>query len=35
VWTVDEPDDVAFVRELGVDTIITNRPADVIAQIGR
>lgn len=29
-WTVDEPEDVQFVVALGVDTIITNRPADVI-----
>ena len=29
-WTVDEPEDVQFVVDLGVDTIITNRPADVI-----
>ena len=29
VWTVDEPDDVDFVLDLGVDTIITNRPAEV------
>lgn len=34
VWTVDAPSDVAFVRDLGVDTIITNRPAEVIAQLG-
>ena len=33
VWTVDEPDDVQFVLDLGVDTIITNRPAAVIAQV--
>ena len=33
VWTVDEPADVAFVRDLGVDTIITNRPREVIAQV--
>jgi len=33
VWTVDQPDDVEFVRDLGVDTIITNRPAEVAAQI--
>lgn len=29
-WTVDEPEDVQFVVDLGVDTIITNRPGDVI-----
>jgi glycerophosphoryl diester phosphodiesterase len=33
VWTVDEPRDVDFVLGLGVDTIITNRPAEVIAQV--
>jgi glycerophosphoryl diester phosphodiesterase len=32
---VDEPADVAFVRDLGVDTIITNRPAEVRAQLTR
>jgi glycerophosphoryl diester phosphodiesterase len=31
VWTVDEPEDVAFVLGLGVDTIITDRPAAVRA----
>jgi glycerophosphoryl diester phosphodiesterase len=35
VWTVNEPDDVDFVRRLGVDTIITDRPAEVIAQVGQ
>lgn len=35
VWTVDEPDDVQFVLDLGVDTIITNRPAEVLAQLPR
>ena len=34
VWTVDEPADVRFVIDLGVDAVITNRPADVIAQLG-
>jgi glycerophosphoryl diester phosphodiesterase len=33
VWTVDQPEDVEFVRTLGVDTIITNRPRPVIAQL--
>lgn len=33
VWTVDKPDDVAFVRQLGVDGIITNRPREVLAQL--
>jgi glycerophosphoryl diester phosphodiesterase len=31
VWTVDEPADVDFVLDLGVDTIITDRPSDVSA----
>jgi glycerophosphoryl diester phosphodiesterase len=35
VWTVDDAWDLRFVRDLGVDTIATNRPAEVIAQIGR
>jgi glycerophosphoryl diester phosphodiesterase len=34
VWTVDTPRDVRFVLDLGVDTIITNRPAEVVAQLG-
>ena len=34
-WTVDEPDDVELVRELGVDAIITNRPAAVLDQLSR
>jgi glycerophosphoryl diester phosphodiesterase len=34
VWTVDEPDDVRFVLDLGVDTVITNRPAEVLAALG-
>ncbi|MBN9620103.1 MAG: glycerophosphodiester phosphodiesterase [Actinobacteria bacterium] len=29
VWTVDEPDDLDFVLGLGVDTVITDRPAEV------
>lgn len=35
VWTVDDPDDVTFVRHLGVDAIISNRPEAVIAQLAR
>ncbi|AJE84146.1 MULTISPECIES: glycerophosphodiester phosphodiesterase [Streptomyces] len=35
VWTVDEPADVELCAELGVDAIITNRPAQVLAQLGR
>lgn len=31
VWTVDEPEDVQFVRNLGVDTIITDRPRELRA----
>ena len=34
VWTVDEPADVEYVLSLGVDTIITNRPRQVRAQLG-
>ena len=33
VWTVDEPDDVRRCLELGVDAIITNRPAQVRQQV--
>jgi len=32
VWTVDEPADIDLCLELGVDAIITNRPAQVIAR---
>lgn len=35
VWTVDEPGDVDYVLGLGVDAIITNRPAQVLAQLAR
>jgi glycerophosphoryl diester phosphodiesterase len=35
VWTVDEPADVELVLALGVEGIITNRPAAVLARIGR
>jgi glycerophosphoryl diester phosphodiesterase len=31
VWTVNRPQDVRFLKELGVDTIITDRPAEVRA----
>jgi glycerophosphoryl diester phosphodiesterase len=34
-WTVDEPDDVAIAIDVGVDAIITNRPAAVLSQLGR
>ncbi len=33
VWTVDDPDDVELMRELGVQEITTNRPAAVRAQL--
>jgi glycerophosphoryl diester phosphodiesterase len=31
VWTVDKPEDVEFVLDLGVDTIITDHPSEVRA----
>lgn len=34
-WTVDAVQDIAYVLDLGVDTVISNRPADVLAQLGR
>ncbi len=33
VWTVNEPADIDFVRGLGVDTVITDRPAQVLARL--
>jgi glycerophosphoryl diester phosphodiesterase len=33
VWTVDEDDDIAYVLDLGVDAVISNRPAQVIARL--
>ncbi|WP_372498521.1 glycerophosphodiester phosphodiesterase [Yinghuangia soli] len=33
VWTVDKPEDVDLCLKLGVDAIITNRPAGVLRQI--
>jgi glycerophosphoryl diester phosphodiesterase len=33
VWTVNAPEEVDFVRSLGVDTVITDRPAEVLAQL--
>ena len=33
VWTVDKPDDVSYVADLGVDVIITNRPRAVRQQL--
>ncbi|MFF3496480.1 glycerophosphodiester phosphodiesterase [Streptomyces sp. NPDC002795] len=35
VWTVDEHEDVDLCAELGVDAIITNRPAAVLRRLGR
>lgn len=35
VWTVDDPADVELALSLGVDAIITNRPADVGARVRR
>ncbi|WP_079127380.1 glycerophosphodiester phosphodiesterase [Streptomyces sp. TP-A0874] len=35
VWTVDSPADVEFCAGLGVDGIITNRPRQVLSQLGR
>lgn len=35
VWTVDEPADIELCLRLGVDAIITNRPAKVLEHIGR
>ncbi|MFE5835668.1 glycerophosphodiester phosphodiesterase [Arthrobacter sp. NPDC056493] len=33
VWTVDDEDDVALCRRLGIQEITTNRPAQVLAQL--
>ncbi|MFD9904701.1 glycerophosphodiester phosphodiesterase [Streptomyces sp. NPDC059063] len=35
VWTVNEPADVDLCARLGVDAIITNRPKQVLSQLGR
>jgi glycerophosphoryl diester phosphodiesterase len=35
VWTVDDAADVDYVTGLGVDVIITNRPAQVLRQLDR
>ncbi|MER8186679.1 glycerophosphodiester phosphodiesterase [Kitasatospora sp. NPDC094015] len=35
VWTVDEPADVELCLELGVEALITNRPRQVLDQLGR
>ncbi len=34
VWTVDSPEDIDLCLELGVDAIISNRPAAVLERIG-
>ena len=33
VWTVDDPADVQLCLDLGVEAIITNRPAEVLAAV--
>jgi glycerophosphoryl diester phosphodiesterase len=35
VWTVNEPEDVELCVRLGVDAVITNRPKQVLSQLGR
>ncbi len=35
VWTANEPDDVQMLISLGVDGLITDRPKEVLAQLGR
>lgn len=35
VWTVDKPEDVEAMVALGVDVLITNEPAAVLAQLSR
>jgi glycerophosphoryl diester phosphodiesterase len=35
VWTVNRPADIDLVRSLGVDAIITDHPAEVMAALGR
>jgi glycerophosphoryl diester phosphodiesterase len=35
VWTVDDPDDIDLCLELGVEAIITNRPARVLETLNR
>jgi glycerophosphoryl diester phosphodiesterase len=35
VWTVDEPADIAYVLNLGVDAVISNHPRRVLDQLGR
>jgi glycerophosphoryl diester phosphodiesterase len=35
VWTVNSADDVDLLLKLGVDGIITDRPAEVLTHLGR
>ena len=35
VWTVDQPSDIDVCVEAGVDAIISNRPKEVLARLGR
>ncbi|WP_431043147.1 glycerophosphodiester phosphodiesterase [Streptomyces sp. P1-3] len=35
IWTVDEPEDVELCTHLGAQAIITNRPKQVLSQLGR
>ncbi|WKX71653.1 glycerophosphodiester phosphodiesterase [Streptomyces sp. XD-27] len=35
IWTVDEPEDVELCTRLGATAIITNRPKQVLSQLGR
>ncbi len=35
VWTVDAPADIELVLELGVDAVITNQPAEIVARLRR
>jgi glycerophosphoryl diester phosphodiesterase len=34
-WTVDAPEDMTRVREAGVDAIVSNRIAALVAHLGR